>query len=224
MSRTGTVTPPVLPDGARTDVGAQHYADLRRDVLDGAFEPDDLLQESTLAARYRVSRTPVREALARLEQDGLLERAPRGYRVRSGSPEDVLDIYDARTALEGVAAASAAGRRTELELARLAALHTGTEHAAPDEQRRLNLLWHEALWAAGHNATVTALLHRLTAQLRIYDGTRTEHADDLAEIRAEHAAVLDALRVRDAEAARAAVAAHLQRSRDLRLHAFAARR
>jgi DNA-binding GntR family transcriptional regulator len=208
----------------RPDVGLQHYADLRRDVLDGVFAPDDLLQESPLAARYGVSRTPVREALARLEQDGLLERAPRGYRVRSGSPEDVLDVYDARTALEGVAAASAADRRTALELARLESLHADAEHADPEEQRRLNLLWHEALWAAGHNATVTGLLHRLTAQLRIYDGTRTEHADDLAATRVEHAAVLDALRRRDPDAARTAVAVHLERSRDLRLRAFAARR
>ncbi len=211
-------------DTARTDVGTPHYAELRRDVLDGTFAPDDVLVEAALAARYGVSRTPVREALARLEQDGLLERAPRGYRVRSGTPEDVLDIYDARTALEGVAAASAAVRRTELELARLESLHEDAAHADPDEQRRLNTLWHEALWVAAHNATVTGLLVRLTAQLRIYDGARREAADDLAASRVEHGAVLDALRVRDAEAARVAVAAHLERSRDLRLRAFAARR
>jgi DNA-binding GntR family transcriptional regulator len=212
-------------DGTRaSEVGTQHYAELRRDVLDGAFAPDDLLQESPLAARYGVSRTPVREALARLEQDGLLERVPRGYRVRSGTPEDVLDVYDARTALEGVAAAAAADRRSALELARLESLHEDAATAGPEEQRRLNTLWHEALWAASHNATVTGLLVRLTSQLRIYDGTRTESAEDLAASRAEHAAVLDAVRRRDPEAARAAVQGHLERSRDLRLRAFAARR
>ncbi|HEY0214765.1 MAG TPA: GntR family transcriptional regulator, partial [Cellulomonas sp.] len=170
------------------------------------------------------SRTPVREALARLEQDGLLERVPRGYRVRSGTPEDVLDLYDARTALEGVSAAAAADRRTALELARLESLHADAATADPDEQRRLNALWHEALWVASHNATVTGLLVRLTAQLRIDDGTRTEAADDLAATHVEHGAVLDAVRRRGPEAARAAIGAHLERSRDLRLRAFAARR
>ncbi len=206
------------------DVTGQHYARLRADVLDGEFARDELLQESVLGTRYGVSRTPVREALVRLEQDGLLERVPRGYRVRSGTPEDVLDIYDARTALEGVAAASAAERRSPLELARLESLHADVEGADPDEQRRLNLLWHQALWAASRNATVTGLLERLTAQLRIYDGRRTESAPDLSASRSEHAAVLDAVRARDGEAARVAIAGHLQRSRDLRLHAFASGR
>jgi DNA-binding GntR family transcriptional regulator len=215
---------PEAQEGPRADIGAQHYAQLRRDVLDGAFAAEDLLQESSLTGRYGVSRTPVREALARLEQDGLLERVPRGYRIRSGTPEDVLDIYDARTALEGVAAAGAARRRTELELARLESLHEDADAAAPEEQRRLNTLWHQALWAASHNATVIGLLDRLTAQLRIYDGARSESADDLAATRVEHGAVLAALRERDPEGARSAVGAHLERSRDLRLRAFAARR
>lgn len=208
----------------RSDVGVQHYTRLRTDLLTGVFAPHDVLQESGLATRYGVSRTPVREALARLEQDGLLERVARGYRIRSATPEDVLDIYEARTALESLAAAGAADRRSALELARLESLSEDAADASPEEQRRLNTLWHEALWDAAHNPTVTGLLTRLTAQLRIHDRARTELADDLAATRVEHARVLDGLRSRDPVAAREAMAAHLDRSRQVRLEGFARQR
>ncbi len=209
----------------RTDVTTQGYAQLRSDVLNGAFDRAELLQETTLTARYGISRTPIREALARLEQDGLLERAARGYRVRSGTAEDVLDIYEARIALEAVAAADAAARRSELELARLESLHADAGASrSPEDERRLNTVWHEELWAAAHNMTVAGLLERLTAQLRIYDVGRIEDADDLDATRTEHEAVMAALRARDADGARRAISGHLDRSRDLRLHAFAATR
>lgn len=204
------------------DATARLYLRLRADVLDGVFPAGAPLQERALTERYGVSRTPVRETLARLAQDGLLERVGRTYRVRSGTAEDVLDIYEARIALEAVAAATAATRRTRLELARLERLsRAAAECADPDEERRLNALWHEELWLAAHSTTVRDLLTRITAQLRIYDRGRTEHEADLRETRAEHGAVMVALRDRDAGAAAAAVRAHLERSRDLRLDSFA---
>lgn len=217
---TTTPTSDVLGD--RAEAAAQHYRRIRADILDGAFPTGSVLHETALTDRYGVSRTPIREALARLEHDGLLDRAPRGYRVRSGTPEDVLDIYEARIALEAVAAANAATRRTELELARLEGVHADAS-AADDLAvgRRLNSAWHEELWSAAHNGTVRSLLTRLTAQLRIYDSHRTEDQSDLAQSQAEHEQIMDALRRRDPDAARTAITAHLVRSRDLRLRAFA---
>lgn len=207
---------------ARGDAAAHHYLRLRQDVLDGAFPAGTLLQETALTSRYGVSRTPIREALARLEHDGLLERAVRGYRVRAGTAEDVLDIYEARIALETVAAAGAAARRSELELARLEALHAGAaESGDPADVRRVHAQWHEELWRAAHNATVRGVLVRITAQLRIYDRPRVENDDDLRRNQHEHDAVMAALRAHDTEAARLAIGAHLERSRDLRLRAFA---
>ncbi len=215
----------VLPAEVRSDSTAQQYLRLRGDVLEGLFPAGALLQETALTARYGVSRTPIREALARLEQDGLLDRAPRGYRVRSGTAQDVLDIYEARIALEGVAAASAATRRSELELARLDGLHTASrESTDPLEVRALNSRWHEELWRASGNATVRGILVRLTAQLRIYDQHRAEDETDQRQTRGEHEDVMAALHTQDAERARAAVAEHLVRSRDLRLRSFAADR
>lgn len=214
------------------------YEMLRADILSGKFAPGEVLLETALAQGYGLSRTPVREALGRLEQDGLLERGARGYRVRSGTPQDILDIYQARGALEGEAASAAATRATDLELARLLHIHElACASTDPQEARRLNSEWHEALWQAGHNRTIENLLGKLVTQLRIYDrgprepydrGPREPHdrgpresADDLAKTRSEHAKILAALTSHDPGYARRAVTEHLARAREIRLSAFA---
>lgn len=201
--------------------GGPPYEALRSDVLAGRFAAGELLQEAPLAERYRVSRTPIRESLARLEHDGLVERAGRGYRVKSGTAEDVVEIYEARIALEAQAAASAADRRTELDLARLRHLHHLAGSAADGDQRRAaNADWHVALWKAAHNATIAALLTRLTAQLRIYDRGTHETAEDLDLTDQEHAEILAAIEAHDSDRACSTITLHLRRSRDVRIEQF----
>ena len=97
----------------------QPYEILQQAILRGELAPGQPLVETTLAARYNVSRTPIREALTRLEQDRLVERTDRGLVVRRRSPEQILDIYETRIALEATAAEdeTRAGRgRTALAL------------------------------------------------------------------------------------------------------------
>jgi DNA-binding GntR family transcriptional regulator len=198
------------------------YARLRDDLLAGRYAVDVPLVESTLASAYRVSRTPIREALARLEHDGLVERVTRGYRIRTGTSEEVLEIYEARIALESVVAARAAVRRTELDLARLVNLHS-REGATDDVevQRQLNLLWHEALWEASHSPVITPILNRLVAQLRLHDAGHLRTDDDVLANHAEHEQIMSAIRDRDPAGASAGLAQHLVRTRDLRLASFA---
>jgi DNA-binding GntR family transcriptional regulator len=213
--------------------GRNLYELLRIDVLAGGFASGAVLQEIPLAERYGVSRTPVREALARLEHDDLVERAGRGYRIRSGTPEDVLDIYEARIVLEGQAAAGAAERRTELDLTRLKHLlaavggepgnraASGGAGSFADPERARHAAWHTAVWRAAHNRTIEALLTRLTAQLRIYDRSTHESRSDLDLSCEEHARILDAIVTRRPQEARAAMSAHLSRAREVRLQRIA---
>jgi DNA-binding GntR family transcriptional regulator len=200
---------------------ASLYDLLRADVLAGVFAVGAPLQEVQLAERYGVSRTPVREALGRLEHDGLAEHTGRGFRIRSGTGEDVVEIYEARIGLEAQAAARATERRTELDLARLHHLHDLAGAAAgagdADAERAHNSAWHEALWRASHNRTIEALLTRLIAQLRIYDRGTHESAADLELSRAEHARIVEALELRRADEAQQLITAHLVRSREVRL-------
>jgi DNA-binding GntR family transcriptional regulator len=197
------------------------YERLRADLISGSFPPGTALSEAMLTARYQVSRTPIREALARLDQDSLAVRGPRGYQVRVVSPADVLEIYEARIALEAVAAADAADRRTELELARLRKIHdqmcTATEE---DVILQANSRFHTELWAAAHNTTIATLLQRLSAQLKLFDrGARS--IDDLECTTSEHRQILDAVAARDSTAAHAAATTHLARTRAERIEHFA---
>ncbi|MDP9829085.1 GntR family transcriptional regulator [Kineosporia succinea] len=191
---------------------------MRSDILAGEFGATALLQELPLAERYRVSRTPVREALARLEHEGLVEKTGRGHRVRAGTAEDVLEVYEARIVLEGQAAASAAERRSELDLARLQHLHA--QVLSGEAERSAHSSWHATIWRASHNRTIEELLHRLTAQLRIYDRGTQETPHDLEQTRTEHEAILSAVRERRPSDARDAMTAHLTRAREVRLHRF----
>ncbi len=95
------------------------YEEIREAILTGRFAPGQVLSENALATEFGKSRTPVREALHRLEIEALVERVPRGVRVRTSSPEEILDIYDVRITLEGAAAKAAAERATELDRTRL---------------------------------------------------------------------------------------------------------
>ncbi|MDR1387831.1 MAG: GntR family transcriptional regulator [Propionibacteriaceae bacterium] len=206
------------------DLTTNQYLSLRDDILAGRFPIGSRLLETSLAAHYGVSRTPIREALAALERDGLIERSARGYRVRTGTAQDVIEIYEARIALESAVAAAAAQRRTDLDLVHLEDL-LEQEVAAADEAEghQLNAEWHEALWQAAHNVTMSSTLERWMAQLRIYDQGPPGPADDLTESQAEHRAILEAVRSRQAEAAAAIMSSHLERSRGLRLRARAHR-
>ncbi|GAA0940332.1 GntR family transcriptional regulator [Virgisporangium aurantiacum] len=204
----------------RPDAADLQYARLRAEILDGTFPPGATLLETVLSERYGVSRTPMREALTRLAQDGLLVRSTRGFQVRRYSPEDILEIYEARIALETTGAALAASRRTDFDLVRLTHL-VDERRAATDRSTfgKLNNRWHEALRAAAHNATITDLLERLDSLLTLYPH-RTPFPPSADRSAEEHAEILDAIRARDADGAQALMRDHLKHMRDLRIESL----
>jgi DNA-binding GntR family transcriptional regulator len=215
------------PDGGprsrspRFDSTEVQYARLRKEILDGAFAPGTVLLETALSARYGVSRTPVREALGRLAQDGLIERSTRGFRIRQRDPEQILEIYEARIALEARSAELAAKRRTDFDLARMTHLLDECRATTdPAQFGPLNNRWHDALRLAGHNETVTDLLERLDSLLLLYRPQRPPRptADDRSV--EEHAEILDAIARGDAGAAGTAMTEHLRRMRDRRIQAL----
>ena len=206
----------------RSDQTSRQYLHLRADIVAGKFPQGAALHETQLSEKYGASRTPIREALNWLAHDGLLERAARGFRVRSGTPEDVIEIYAARVALESEAAGAAAIRHTDLDMARLDRLHNSCCGAKDDNEIRTdNFRFHEALWQAAHNTTIMTLLVRLTTQLRIYDSGPPSNYGEPDLLNAEHSNILEAIRARDERSAREHMRTHLERSREQRIHLFA---
>ncbi|HEX4831964.1 MAG TPA: GntR family transcriptional regulator [Trebonia sp.] len=207
---------------ANFDSTRAQYDRLRSEILDGAFDPGAVLLETALSARYGVSRTPVREALARLAQDGLIERSARGFRIPKRDPEEIVGIYEARIALETRSAELAAARRTDFDLARMTHLLDERKTATdPERSGPLNARWHDAMRVAAHSETITGLLARVDSLLLLYRPRVVTPAprDDSLE---EHARILDAIARGDAATAGTVMADHLGHMRDWRIKSLLA--
>lgn len=200
------------------------YTRLHEGIINGDYPAGEALVETVLAARFGISRTPVREALRRLEQDGLVERGSRGMQVRKRSPEEILEIYEVRIILETAAARSAAQKRTALDLMRLEQLHEAMQAVAPDDPDALantNRKFHEVIWSMSHNATLIDLLKRLHAHLIRYRRTTLTYQDRRETVLREHGELIDAIRDGDSERAARIAETHMTGARNTRLKMYA---
>lgn len=196
------------------------YDRIREDILSGDLAPGAALAELAMADRYGTSRTPIREALRRLEQDGLVERADRGMRVRVRSQEEILEIYDVRVSLEATAARWAADRRTELDLARLRRAHERMQQVDATDGARMaesNRRFHETLWMASHNGALIDLLRHLSAHLTRYPETTLTWKGRWAAVLAEHSHLIEAIEQRDTAKAGSVAEEHMAAAREIRL-------
>jgi len=204
----------------RTDRRKSAYLLVKRAILDRDLGPGENLVETALAERFGVSRTPIREALQRLEQDGLVERGDRGLVVRDVSPEEILDIYETRIALEGTAARLAADRRTHLDLLQIRRQLAAMSEVAEGDEARMaetNRGFHTAVWLASHNPSLLDLFNRLDQHLARYPVTTLSYPGRWKTAIAEHADILDAIDRRDTAAAEKFAVQHFTEARDIRL-------
>lgn len=147
---------------------------LREAILRGDFAPGAHLREVEIAARYQVSRGPVREALLQLEQEGLvLLRRNRGAIVARLSRADLEEVYSLRLALERLAVVSAARRGTEADFAALdAILHEfrGTDSSQPlteQEAADQDVRFHDAVYRAAHHERLYAAWSSIRSQVYV---------------------------------------------------------
>lgn len=205
-------------------MAASTYERLRELILTNALPDGEPLIEVSLAERLGVSRTPVRDALRQLEQDGLVERHGRGLRIRQLSPEEILEIYEVRETLEAAAARAAATRRTELDLSRLEAIHGQMSELGEDLDQRVswNNQFHETLWRASHNATLQEFMSRLIIRVSRYSQTTLEFPGRWERILNEHGDLLTAIRAQDPESAARVATVHMAAARDIRLRLYSA--
>lgn len=199
------------------------YDEIRDAIVAGRIKPGETLSENRLAAEFGTSRTPIREALHRLEIEALVERLPRGVQVRETSPEEIIDIYDVRITLEGAAARAAAERATELDRRRLRAAQAAMVSTGPDARERAaaNRAFHEAVWAASHSPTLVDLLQRLNVHLVRYPTTTLEGDVRWTAVLEEHETLLDAIDAGDPVRAREVAEHHMDGAREVRMRMYA---
>ena len=190
------------------------YDALREAIVRGDIAPDARLVESDISTAFDMSRGAVRTALIRLEQDGLVVREPhRGARVRRVSDGEAVEILQARSVLEGLAARQAAERIDEEGAQRLRAcldrhrelLERGDLLGASDANGDL----HATLLELSGHATAQRLIQSLNAQTVRYQYRTILIPGRPAASVAEHAAIVEAVTSGDATAAEAAMRGHL---------------
>ncbi|MEI4485771.1 GntR family transcriptional regulator [Frigidibacter sp. MR17.14] len=191
----------------------QVYGQLRTEILTCALPPGTDLSEAELAARFDVSKTPVREALATLRQEGLIRTFPRrGYQVAMMTLSDIGELFDVRTILEAGIAELACTRITEPEIEKLAAL----ADASYDPSARSSLggfidanrIFHMAIAHATGNARLEALLERQFDELErvFYLGATLRNVSE--ETANDHRDIVKVLAERNPARAREAMIHH----------------
>lgn len=194
---------------------------LRVAIIRGEIAPGAKLNEPVLAARYGISRGPLREAIRRLEGLGLVDHVPHaGARVTRLDREELLHIYDVREALEGMAARLAASHVTRDEVAELYALLAHhAEQIQADEGRAYfqhegNLDFHYRIVRASRNPKLIQLLASdLYHRVRMYRYQSSQRSSRPEQALLEHRRIVDALADGDGDAAELLMRRHIQRAR-----------
>jgi DNA-binding GntR family transcriptional regulator len=188
-------------------------------IVEGTLQPGSRIVETRVAQELGVSQGPVREALRDLEQLGCVIHEPnRGCSVRAFSPEELLEAFPVRAALEALAARLASERITKAELAELGQLLERMRRAArrgdAHDQSQANASFHATIVRAARNPTLERQWRLLEPYSRTYL-TVSRPGVDLVHLSDRHVPILAALRRRDPEGAAEAMHEHLMGAADL---------
>jgi DNA-binding GntR family transcriptional regulator len=214
---TGSLVMAFDDDGVRA--GAGTLSDELRNrleelIVSGSLKPGERLDEVELAARFKVSRTPVREALKALSATGLVDiRGRQGVTVAIISIPILLEMFQMMAALEGLCAKLAARRATVGEKAALRDIHARLINALstgdPDNFYAINSEFHEVLYDAAHTHFLAGQTRALRRRVAAYRRHVTYQPGRMAATIGEHEHILDAIERADAETAFKAASEHV---------------
>jgi DNA-binding GntR family transcriptional regulator len=195
-------------------LGEVAYEALRDAIMSSQFLPGERLMETDLANEMGISRTPVREAMRRLETDGYVVIIPRkGSYVASFSIKDIMDVFEIRTVLEMMAAGKAAERATEDEIRMLKEI---VRDVSPWETRNVmtavdaDIRFHALLYKAAGNDRLISLMGDLREQINRFRSTTLATPSRAKYALDEHRAIVSAIADRDPDAASKAARNHVE--------------
>jgi DNA-binding GntR family transcriptional regulator len=199
------------------------YQMLRQYIQSGELKPGDRVMEGEIAEKLQVSRTPVRDALRRLESDGMVVIEPRvGLQVASLSRASILELYLMRELLEGTAAKLCALHATDLELMELEDL-VRREKALQGDHEALskhNRRFHEAIYHGAHNKFLQKSLSAVNDSMWLLGRSLMFNPKRAARAQIEHKELLQAILNRDSEAAETVARRHIEAAKKERLIAL----
>jgi DNA-binding GntR family transcriptional regulator len=206
-----------------TTLHEQVYEAMLSLISAGTLAPGEQLDEQLLASRLGVSRTPLRAAIARLAQEGLVVNLPyRGAFVRRFSVEEIDGLYEVRATLEVLAARKAAARLTPDELETIAAILDECRAALAagdvDAYGRADARFHRALAEASGNPTLVETLDGLRLRIQLFRDLANRDPDLRERAERERELIIDALSRRDAGAAAHLIERHVNSIRETVLH------
>ncbi|HEU4808307.1 MAG TPA: GntR family transcriptional regulator [Homoserinimonas sp.] len=190
------------------------HAQLREEIITGALASGSLHSIYEMAERLGVSRTPVRDAVLRLADAGMvtIERN-RGVRIRGLGVHDIREVFEARLLLEVPAAAHAATHGSddlleELDV-RVHSLTGAVEHHDAAEFNRLDRELHRAIMLASGNQRLVEMVESLRDATQAHGISTIDRSRSIRDVQVEHLPIVDAIRTRDAEAAAGLMRDHL---------------
>jgi DNA-binding GntR family transcriptional regulator len=205
--------------------GADAYQAILAEIEQGRIAPGSRLTEADLAERLSISRTPVREALKRLEAQGLATHEPgRGMVVSLLDHDQLRELYDLREVLEGAAARHAAANASSAEIALICEL---AESAAklrgkPAAHAAANAHFHRQIFRASRNRFLAQHLGQMRVSLTLLPHTTLAERGRRQEAAAEHRAIAAAIAERQLDRAEALAREHIRHAYAARLRQFAA--
>lgn len=192
------------------------YQYLKENILAGSYSQGQRLMEAEIAAELNISRTPVREAFRKLEQDGIVSyEAGHGIVVTYLASKDMFEIYAIMVALEGMAARLAAEHMSDKEIVEMEALLTLMDAALEQEDykefQRLHMVFNDTLFNVARNRHLNELLKQYWEYIVRTQNASWSYKKD--ELKGGHWQVLRAIRARDADSAERAMRNHVEACR-----------
>lgn len=187
---------------------------IREAIIDGTLRPGERLMEVVLAEELGVSRTPVREAIRKLELEKLVIMVPRkGAYVADVTKRDVAEVFEIRRALEGLAAQLASNRVTEEQLEKLerylVKISDAIDKGDIEQTISIDVAFHDVLYQASGNQRLEDMISNLREHIQRYRSTSLAYPGRMKQALIEHRKVVEAIANRDADLAKKLAEQHI---------------
>jgi DNA-binding GntR family transcriptional regulator len=209
----------------RKSLGEHVFESLKHSIVTGKISSGEWLVESHIAETLGISRTPVREAIHKLEREGLIERQPRGgFTVLGLTRNDIEETFGIRCVLEGYAARLAAVKHNEEELEALEKKIEEFQNAL--DRKKMNLLpainteFHDLLYSLGKSPKLISIINGLRDQIYRFRKMNLKEEKFAATSNQDHIQMLQSIRKRNAQDAERLAREHILRGREIVLKEF----